>query len=96
MNRTKEYRRKQFIRIKNKWRKRSRLRYWRYLIGDEKTMGKIASAPKPLNCQCCCSPRYSILCSEEEKLTVAERKINQSFESQIQDLNVKGDDIEEF
>jgi len=87
MKRNRAYRRVQAERKKNKFRKILKKRYFRFLpITEEefhKQIGRMSTTPKANKCQCCCNPRHSSWYTEDEKLTMQERRAKREAEYAI-------------
>ena len=90
MKRTRQFRRDQMTRKKNRFRRISKdLNFGLPPITEQeltKWVGLKASSPKSTQCQCCCSPRYSCWYNEDEKLTMQERRANRAFNFQVSEL----------
>jgi hypothetical protein len=88
MKRDREFRRAQAERKKNKFRKIIS-EEWGTLHESqkdtEKRIAKMAITPKPNKCQCCCNPRHSSWHTEDEKLTMQERRAKREAEYAMKD-----------
>lgn len=97
MHRTKEFRRYQLQKKKDRFRKISQTLYFgpQGITEDELTkwVGLKAASPKATQCQCCCSPRYSSWYTKEEKLTMQERRAKQEAEFEVSEVALYGNQI---
>jgi len=87
VKRTRQYRRWQLAKRKNRYRHISYDLYFGLppITEEERTkwVGLKTTSPKSTQCQCCCSPRYSSWYNEEEKLTRQERRSKDDFAIQV-------------
>ena len=92
MRRTREYRRAQLERKKNRFRKDARTMNFGPIPITEKELDKWvglkAATPHPNKCQCCCNLRRSNWYTKDEKLTMQERRAKREAEFEMKEVNM--------